>query len=102
MDRDSTQQYKTSLGGSQAAGSTTRCTLSSTPFRRRLPLTVARLELGVQKNPRLHFRPGLPSHTIPLVSEDEGSELAKRFADAIPDNQLSVSGVIELLVWNGH
>ena len=40
------------------------------------------------------------AHTIPLLSEDEISELAKRFADAIPENELSVSGVIGLLAWN--
>ena len=30
-------------------------------------------------------------HSIPLLSEEEISELAKRFADAIPENELSVS-----------
>ncbi|KAG1870543.1 hypothetical protein C8R48DRAFT_597005, partial [Suillus tomentosus] len=32
-----------------------------------------------------------PSHTIPVLDETEISELAKRFADAIPENELSVS-----------
>ena len=31
------------------------------------------------------------THSVPLLSEDEISELAKRFADAIPENELSVS-----------
>lgn len=30
------------------------------------------------------------THAIPLLSEDEICELAKRFADAIPENELSV------------
>lgn len=30
-------------------------------------------------------------HGIPLLSEEEISELAKRFADAIPEDELSVS-----------
>jgi chaperone BCS1 len=30
------------------------------------------------------------SHAIPLLSEEEISELAKRFADAIPEDELSV------------
>ena len=30
------------------------------------------------------------AHAIPLLSEDEISALAKRFADAIPENELSV------------
>ncbi len=33
-------------------------------------------------------------HAVPLLPEEEISELAKRFADAIPENELSVSGVI--------
>ena len=36
------------------------------------------------------------SHAVPLLSEDEISELAKRFADAIPENELSVSPVCTL------
>jgi chaperone BCS1 len=32
-----------------------------------------------------------PSHTIPVLDETEISELAKRFADSIPENELSVS-----------
>lgn len=31
------------------------------------------------------------AHAIPVLSEEEISELAKRFADAIPENELSVS-----------
>ena len=31
------------------------------------------------------------ARSIPLLSEEERSELAKRFADAIPENELSVS-----------
>ena len=31
------------------------------------------------------------TRSIPLLSEDEISDLAKRFADAIPENELSVS-----------
>ena len=31
------------------------------------------------------------AHSIPLLSEEEISELARRFADAIPENELSVS-----------
>ena len=39
------------------------------------------------------------AHSIPLLSEEEISELAKRFADAIPEGELSVSRrVVSLLV----
>jgi mitochondrial chaperone BCS1 len=31
------------------------------------------------------------THALPLLDEDEISELAKRFAEAIPDDELSVS-----------
>jgi hypothetical protein len=31
------------------------------------------------------------THAIPLLSEDEISQLAKRFAEAIPEDELSVS-----------
>lgn len=34
------------------------------------------------------------SHAVPLLEEAEISELAKRFADAIPDDEMSVSGPI--------
>jgi hypothetical protein len=37
------------------------------------------------------------AHAIPLLSEDEISELAKRFAEAIPENELSVSVVAIIL-----
>jgi chaperone BCS1 len=33
----------------------------------------------------------VPGHVIPVLDETEISELAKRFADAIPENELSVS-----------
>lgn len=42
-----------------------------------------------QKNLPLPKRKA-PSHTIPVLDETEISELAKRFADAIPENELSV------------
>jgi chaperone BCS1 len=42
-----------------------------------------------QKNLPLPKRK-IPSHTIPLLEEAEISELAKRFADAIPEDELSV------------
>ena len=32
----------------------------------------------------------MPSHAVPLLDEAEISELAKRFADAIPEDELSV------------
>ena len=39
------------------------------------------------------------THSIPLLSEEEISELAKRFADAIPEGELSVSRrIVSLLV----
>jgi chaperone BCS1 len=31
-----------------------------------------------------------PAYNIPLLSEEEISDLAKRFADAVPENELSV------------
>lgn len=42
-----------------------------------------------QKNLPLPKRKAF-THAIPLLSEDEISELAKRFADAIPEDELSV------------
>lgn len=38
----------------------------------------------------------ISTHTIPILSEDEISELAKRFADAIPEDELSVCSVFIL------
>lgn len=40
------------------------------------------------------------THAIPLLSEDEISELAKRFADAIPEDELSVAGLQGYLLKN--
>lgn len=42
-----------------------------------------------QKNLPLPKRKA-PTHVIPLLSEAEISELAKRFAEAIPEDELSV------------
>ena len=42
----------------------------------------------------------IPAHAIPLLSEDEISELAKRFAEAIPEDELSVC-VLFFFVENG-
>lgn len=39
-------------------------------------------------------------HVIPLLTEQEISELAKRFADAIPENELSVAGLQGYLLKN--
>ncbi|EAU90741.2 hypothetical protein CC1G_04010 [Coprinopsis cinerea okayama7 len=39
-------------------------------------------------------------HAIPLLSEEEISELAKRFADAIPENELSVASLQGYLLKN--
>ena len=40
-------------------------------------------------------------HAIPLLSEEEIGELAKRFSEAIPEDELSVSIVwmLRLQVW---
>jgi len=43
-----------------------------------------------QKNLPLPKRKAF-KHAIPLLTEEEISELAKRFAEAIPENELSVS-----------
>ncbi|KAG1829706.1 hypothetical protein EV424DRAFT_1642094 [Suillus variegatus] len=40
------------------------------------------------------------SHTIPVLDETEISELAKRFADAIPENELSVAALQGYLLKN--
>ncbi|KAI0730442.1 P-loop containing nucleoside triphosphate hydrolase protein [Earliella scabrosa] len=40
------------------------------------------------------------THSVPLLSEDEISELAKRFADAIPENELSVASLQGYLLRN--
>ncbi|KAF8240218.1 P-loop containing nucleoside triphosphate hydrolase protein [Tricholoma matsutake] len=40
------------------------------------------------------------THAIPLLSEDEISELAKRFAAAIPEDELSVAGLQGYLLKN--
>ncbi|KAF4611160.1 hypothetical protein D9613_007271 [Agrocybe pediades] len=39
-------------------------------------------------------------HAIPLLTEEEISELAKRFAEAIPENELSVAGLQGYLLKN--
>ncbi|KAI0693396.1 P-loop containing nucleoside triphosphate hydrolase protein [Cerioporus squamosus] len=39
-------------------------------------------------------------HTVPLLPEEEISELAKRFADAIPENELSVASLQGYLLRN--
>lgn len=46
------------------------------------------VEDASQKNLPLPKRKA--DHNIPLLSDEEISELAKRFADAIPENELSV------------
>ncbi|KAI8985640.1 hypothetical protein BD414DRAFT_417061 [Trametes punicea] len=40
------------------------------------------------------------AHSIPLLSEEEISDLAKRFADAIPENELSVAALQGYLLRN--
>jgi mitochondrial chaperone BCS1 len=45
-----------------------------------------------QKNLPLPKRK-IPAHAIPLLDEAEISKLAKRFADAIPEDELSVCAV---------
>lgn len=55
--------------------------------------TVAPLEEKTdvsQMNMPLHRRK-VPGHSIPVLEEAEIAELAKRFADAIPEGELSVS-----------
>ncbi|KAG2065446.1 P-loop containing nucleoside triphosphate hydrolase protein [Suillus decipiens] len=52
-----------------------------------------------QKNLPLPKRKA-PSHTIPVLDETEISELAKRFADAIPENELSVAALQGYLLKN--
>jgi chaperone BCS1 len=39
-------------------------------------------------------------HAIPLLSEDEISELAKRFAEAIPEDELSVCIPCSIWLWD--
>ncbi|KAG6828504.1 hypothetical protein H0H92_007780 [Tricholoma furcatifolium] len=52
-----------------------------------------------QKNLPLPKRKA-PSHSIPLLSEDEISELAKRFAASIPEDELSVAALQGYLLKN--
>lgn len=52
-----------------------------------------------QKNLPLPKRKA-PGHTIPVLDEIEISELAKRFADAIPENELSVAALQGYLLKN--
>ncbi|KAG6879052.1 hypothetical protein C0992_005541 [Termitomyces sp. T32_za158] len=52
-----------------------------------------------QKNLPLPKRKA-PAHVIPLLSEEEISELAKRFAAAIPEDELSVAGLQGYLLKN--
>jgi chaperone BCS1 len=40
------------------------------------------------------------THAVPLLDEEELSKLAKRFADAIPENELSVAGLQGYLLKN--
>ncbi|OJT13683.1 hypothetical protein TRAPUB_9782 [Trametes pubescens] len=55
--------------------------------------TVSAANIAVSKRKRA-------AHAIPLLSEDEISELAKRFADAIPENELSVAALQGYLLRN--
>ncbi|KII86040.1 hypothetical protein PLICRDRAFT_307259 [Plicaturopsis crispa FD-325 SS-3] len=52
-----------------------------------------------QKNLPLPKRK-VPAHAVPMLSEDELSELAKRFADAIPEDELSVASLQGYLLKN--
>ncbi|KAF5368166.1 hypothetical protein D9615_010192 [Tricholomella constricta] len=52
-----------------------------------------------QKNLPLPKRKA-PAHAIPLLTEDEISELAKRFAEAIPEDELSVASLQGYLLKN--
>ncbi|KAJ7460705.1 P-loop containing nucleoside triphosphate hydrolase protein [Mycena latifolia] len=53
-----------------------------------------------QKNLPLPKRKASSAHAIPLLSEAEISELAKRFAAAIPEDELSVAGLQGYLLKN--
>jgi len=62
---------------------------------------------GVENAPQDASQKNLPgskrkasTHAIPLLSEDEISELAKRFAAAIPEDELSVAGLQGYLLKN--
>ncbi|KAF5374014.1 hypothetical protein D9615_009926 [Tricholomella constricta] len=52
-----------------------------------------------QKNLPLPKRKA-PAHALPLLTEDEISELAKRFAEAIPEDELSVASLQGYLLKN--
>lgn len=56
------------------------------------PSNGAASSLAVPRDPSQQNVPGSKrTHVIPLLSEEEISELAKRFAAAIPEDELSVS-----------
>ncbi len=63
-----------------------------------LPSHSENAEDASQQN--LPIPPRKHSHAITLLSEEEISELAKRFADAIPENELSVASLQGYLLKN--
>ncbi|KAF8075248.1 P-loop containing nucleoside triphosphate hydrolase protein [Lyophyllum atratum] len=71
------------------------------PYKPASAVTPATAELkdASQKNLPLPKRKA-PAHAIPLLTEDEISELAKRFAAAIPEDELSVAGLQGYLLKN--
>ncbi|KDR80912.1 hypothetical protein GALMADRAFT_1114738 [Galerina marginata CBS 339.88] len=71
------------------------------PFK---PSSVATTESTTPKDPSQQNLP-LPkrkatTHAIPLLTEEEISQLAKRFAEAIPEDELSVAGLQGYLLKN--
>ncbi|OJT02487.1 hypothetical protein TRAPUB_6994 [Trametes pubescens] len=74
--------------GAPTAGAPESAAASASPAD-----TVSAANIAVSKRKRA-------AHAIPLLSEDEISELAKCFADAIPENELSVAALQGYLLRN--
>ncbi|KAH9479257.1 putative mitochondrial chaperone BCS1-B [Psilocybe cubensis] len=74
------------------------------PYKPSTPATATSQDSSTPKDPSQQNLP-LPKrkafkHAIPLLTEEEISELAKRFAEAIPEDELSVAGLQGYLLKN--
>jgi hypothetical protein len=69
-----------------------KCFFPSKPSADAVPASLSSPADASQKNLPLPKRKN-PAHAVPLLDESEISVLAKRFADAIPEDELSVCNI---------
>jgi len=61
------------------------------PFKRPEPLTPSTSQEGEEAEQKP--KPKRKTHSMPLLEEAELADLAKRFGEAVPDDEMSVGGV---------